>query len=267
MNNEYSVEEFAEEIAHPGRILLFIDDGGTPGKLLPNLVKNYKIYAGIIFLSDNYREFDISAKQSLDAIGANIKEFHAKEVVNPPSNSPWRGLSQQVRLNTLSEWGAFLKKYSIDILHLSIGSEQYDEFGKSPLVSPGKWIENHEQGLEKVFLINMLTELRNTYKTEDIIFIQDAKANQVEPVFKPCINPDLNIFKNSIFYLPSEMICGLQLADLAAYLLNRLHHIQNRAQSGKISAFDLMIFQIYNSVKDMTRNVLLGKRVKLPAAD
>ena len=60
----------------------------------------------------------------------------------------------------------------MNILHLSIGSEQYDEFGQFPLVPLGKWIENHEQGLGKVFLISMLTELRNTYKTEDIIFIQ-----------------------------------------------------------------------------------------------
>jgi len=66
----------------------------------------------------------------------------------------------------------------------------------------------------------------------------------------------MNIYQNGIFYLPSNIIPGLQLADLAAYLINRVSYIKERAEKGKESPFDNELLEIYDHTKNKFKNLL-----------
>jgi hypothetical protein len=54
--------------------------------------------------------------------------------------------------------------------------------------------------------------------------------------------PDANVFDDGVFRLDSKLVPGLQLADLAAFPLNRIHHIRARREQGRKPApFDGII--------------------------
>jgi len=57
------------------------------------------------------------------------------------------------------------------------------------------------------------------------------------------------VYKGGIIYAESWREEGLQLADLAAYTLNRVFHIKQRLADGKANRFDEVIDGLYKRLR------------------
>lgn len=75
-----------------GRILIFVDDSGTPQKPLPKLAGDYALMCGICMESEKYKAVKKELRAVLNELG--IDEFHAKNIVYPGS-SQWRKVRPQ----------------------------------------------------------------------------------------------------------------------------------------------------------------------------
>lgn len=170
MKEEYI--DLRKEVRKPGRLLLFADDSGTPNQPFPPLVKDFKIYSGILMESDRYNEFSQKAYQSL-LLGLSDEnmEFHASDIVT--GNKKYSGILKEQRLDLINQWGEFLNEYVWLVPHLNIGSEQYNQLCNTAKKN-NKFIPSKlEQGLQKAFYNGLLEKLDALPIDDEIIIIQD----------------------------------------------------------------------------------------------
>jgi hypothetical protein len=270
-DTKYSTVQLREEISRPNRLLIFVDDSGTPGQLNQYLAKDFVIYSAIFMNSDNYHKFSECALNTFKECELTIHEFHTTDMVQGIKD--WENIPITKRLSIIKKWGEFLERYVEIIPHLNIGSEQYNEMmdqAKSQNVNIEKKQKN---GLYKAFKIFLYKKLVHYYNNQEIIIIQD-EINQKQSCYYVIKNPsNLKIFKNAIFYQNSRGFLGLQLADLAAYIINRMHIISSRIPENngiktviseenlkrfsEENPFDKIIFEIYKTIHDKNKIILL----------
>lgn len=168
-----STDELRKEVRKPGRLLLFVDDSGTPNQPFPPLVENFKIYSGIIIESDKYNEFSERAYQSFSnlSLSDNEKEFHSSEIVS--GKNQWKGIKIQKRLDIINQWGDFLNEYVLLVPHLNIGSEQYNELCETAKNNNYSEPQKLENGLQTFFYKGLLENLDALSIETEIIIIQD----------------------------------------------------------------------------------------------
>lgn len=59
-----------------------------------------------------------------------------------------------------------------------------------------------------------------------------------------------------MIHADSRVEMGLQLADFAAYTINRVYHVNQRQCDGKMSHFDELIKQAYERIKSKLLQLL-----------
>jgi len=227
--------------------VLYIDDSGTSAGALPEevLVSDFHLMAGVLIPSANHAGVESAHECWLNdankVAGQEVDEFHATELVNPKSGTVWHGVSISDRLTLLKTAYRMLIDHAAKVLHLHIGKDQYDDAVQQArdagCLKERRW-QNPRMGLDYVFSKSIGEHVEVDDGQLVIVHDDDGKN---KPRFQPYSGLPSMVWRSGIAYLPSSDLPGLQLADLAAYSLNRVYHAKHRRNQGNISPFDEMV--------------------------
>ena len=211
---------------------------------------NFVLICGVEINSGGYAEVCKRMNSRLQELGGNIREFHATEIVNPGTASPWRQISTDNRTACLSFLADILFNDCGKIYFCYIGKDQFKGLMQANNITGF----TQKSGLKKVFFNCLLSEV--LYKDEEIAIILDSDKALKDAIKTQQLNTTIKVHDNNIKYVSSDVEPGLQLADLAAYLYNRSFHLRQRAIDGKIGPFDQVIYEAFQKLSSKYRDLL-----------
>lgn len=226
-----------DTLIEPGRLLVFIDDGGTPERPLPNLVRDFALAVAVVIRSDDYPRFLVASAASLASVAPPPSEFHATEVVNPRSGTALREIGLDTRRHLFAEWCSLLAEFGTFLPYAFIGSEQYAEMRRSFTDRGIPVTPSHRESLHHVFLTCMFERVASRSGGEELVVIADNMDSRQNCVVE-WSHPRSGAYLGRIHYMPSHLVQGIQLADLLAYLMNRVYHRAHRRRQGRPCPFE-----------------------------
>jgi hypothetical protein len=249
-SNLKSGQQMLLELREPGKILIFVDETETSGKTISTLVPDFLLICGVEINSGGYAEVCKRMNSRLRELGGNIREFHATEIVNPGTASPWRQIPTDTRTACLSFLARILFNDCGKIYFCYIGKDQFESLMQANNITS----LTQKSGLKKVFFNALLSE--DFYKDQEIAIILDSDKALKDEIKIQQLNTKIKVHDNNIKIVSSEVESGLQLADFAAYLLNRSFHLEQRVIDGKIGPFDEVISEVLEKLSSKYRNLL-----------
>jgi len=224
-------------------MLVFVDESGTSGKPLPNLARDFFLMCGVCMPSERYKIARAEMIAALTKVSSGIEEFHATEIVNP-SKSEWKSLSFEARLNLL----ALLVDQLVDNAEFVglcyVSGEQYPQLVAAAGRDPGM---TYKTAVRKVFFDSLI----NLFRTSggDYAVIADSPKRLSNEIKIQRSSYPEGLLEEGVIYADSRHVAGLQLADLAAYMVNRSFHINQRQLDGKSNEFDRIVECALNRVR------------------
>src|SRR5258706_8719112 len=219
----YIRAEILAGLLDPGRRLVFIDDGGTPAKPLPDLARDFRVLCGVVVRSENYPNVTTRIPTELNRLPAEIREFHTNEVVNPGTRSAWSTISIDRRLALLWLVHALLVEYVDEILYCFVSGEQFETELRPRLLEAGLAFKDYKSALRHAFFNALVKCVEKT--PGEVAIIEDASEELSGSIKVQQFVSTYGFYQGGVIIVDSSMVEGLQLADLAAWLFNRLHHV------------------------------------------
>ena len=213
-------KQFEQALLVPGRILVFLDDSELSGVFEGPV----DLYGGVVLRSDDYANVEATLAGILSGY-PKAKELHAVEVMNPSKAAEgWTNYSMEQRRDVFARWGACLSSAHLTIPYLYLRRDQWQELLEQGHAQQGQVDilkgkqRKPEEAVRRVALDLLARFIHANYGEQVAIFVQDAKANQVQE--SRFIGHE-NVFECSLFHAFSHLVAGLQLADLAIYSISR----------------------------------------------
>lgn len=252
-----SAEQVLAELTRPGRDVAFIDETGTHGKPLAVLAGDFCLMCAVVVPSESYQFIKTTILNALHNFqsASGVREFHANEIVNPSSQSAWKKVSLADRLGAFDLMSNLLIEVAKSILYVYVSGEQYFDELAPQIQAAGEKEPSHKKALEKVFFKALLGHLEDRGETIPAIVVDSTTAlpNGIHAIR----NTD-NVYAEGILHADSRMEEGLQLADLAAYTLNRVFHVKQRQLDGKLGRFDAPIQTLYWRMQPKMTDLLVS---------
>lgn len=237
------------------RILVFVDESGTPGKPIPVLAGDFRLFCAVLVPSDRYDAAKRSLSRRLRELDAGLREFHAIEIVNPGSKSAWRALSADKRFHVLEFLAAQLVEHAALLAYVYVSGEQFNAELLPRILERGGAELDHEAVLKDVFFKVLLQFMRRM--GDEMAIIADSPTALPDKIKIQDVRDPTGLYQRGIIYAESWREEGLQLADLAAYTLNRVFHIKQRRADGRASRFDDVIDGLIEELRTKTVNLLM----------
>ena len=246
-----SGDEILTGLEIAGRTLLFVDESGTSGKPLQNLEKDFMVFCGVEIASGDYSTVCRRMKDKLCSINSEVKEFHATEIVNPKKKSPWFTSTYQERIESLMLLKELFCEFCIIAPYCYISKKQYQSLVHGTVAEA----LSHKDGLKKVFFDAVLSTGDLEDKNYAVIFDSEKKLKD-EILIKSLSLESGLVYENGVIIVSSEALPGLQLADFAVYVLNRMHHSVQRLKNGNDNHFDTVIIDAASDMRDKYLDLL-----------
>lgn len=246
------VAQILAELPAPGRLLAFVDDGGTPGKQIPNLAKDFQVLCAVVLPAEAYLEVkaEIRSRDYLSRRG--LEEFHSTNIVNP-GRSGWSRIPSGERIEVLQLLYKLVSRHATTILYGYISGEQWE--GEMRVQLPPRLQEvTTREALEHVFFNGLIKHLRGL--STDFGVVMDAKMAMKNSIaVHECVDPT-GLYEGGLIEVDSRIELGVQLADLAAYTFNRLYHIDHREKRKDPSRFDGPVAAGFRLLSPLMKDVL-----------
>lgn len=242
------------DLCVPGRRLIFVDDGGTPGRPLNNLAVNFTLLCGVIMPSSIYSSVTEQIRAGLSTLPPEITEYHATEILNPSSKSPWKKASLEQRKQSVELLLSLLAQNAELIVHCHLSDEQFQAEFLPKITAAGQPPVKYKKALEKVFF-NCLVRYLQPGLAANAIVVDSDVALLDEIKIRGWAIPG-QIYEDGPIFAGSSDVEGLQLADFAAFLLNRIHHVRQRALNGKDNEFDRFFLEAVEILRPKLRHML-----------
>jgi hypothetical protein len=247
-----SLTDLFAAMEEPGHLLVFVDDGGTPSRPIPTLVRDFAVYAAVLIPSDAYSSLIDHAELTLRQVVPQAPEFHATEVVNPKRDSPFFGRPVADRVQLIERWGDLVVRYAQRVPYGYIGVDQHRQLQEEhPALDVPS---DHHAALRLAFYSAMFKMVRQWHPLGSLIVVED-ECNTRRLCSEVVILPRVGALNDSIHYLPSHLTVGLQLADLVAYAVNRQFHSRWRQRQGKHGIFDSALAQLLDRLRGQLYHV------------
>ena len=202
------------ELAVPGRVLAFCDETDLTGKEgTATMRADIHLHAAVVLPSDGYGVLAASLAAALEAFG--VEEFHATDIVNNGKKSAWYERSFEDRLAALTTVCDALDASGAHVYYVHIPKEQYDGFVAA--LPPGALPEDHKDAVKACFRASIVAFLDTA--TPAIIVADKDKNTKSIGLAK--VDGGEHLIGGGIVLAGSEQIIGLQLADVAAYVVGR----------------------------------------------
>ncbi len=173
---------------------------------------------------------------ALGKLSPRIDEFHATEIVNPKSKSEWKSVSPEIRLHLLELLIGLLADNAEFVGLCYVSGKDYHRMLAAAAKDPGM---TQKTALWKVFFDCLIEVFRK--RGEDYAVVVDS-PKRLRNVIKIHASRYPEGLYEGVIFADSRDEKGLQLADLAAYMVNRSHHIAQREADGKLlNQFDRLI--------------------------
>ena len=230
-----------EKLLSPGLMVAFLDDSGTSGNPIATLAEDTKFVCAVVMQSDEYREVHLSLTEWLERLG--VSGFHATEIFNPESDSQWHAKEPGERVMALQFLYDMLAAADCRLLWCPISSEQFSELRAEAQLRRSVSI-GQKAALARVVHNALIVRFQNYGDGRLAIVCEDDKGKEqvrLQPLGK-------ELFAGGIIHArKSAGIRGLELADAAAFLLNRVHHTHSK-DSGDLNSFDRLIAKAWKSL-------------------
>ncbi|PRQ03494.1 hypothetical protein ENSA5_15240 [Enhygromyxa salina] len=258
-----SYDDIIQAITVDRHSVVCIDDGGSPHHKLGAefLVQGFHLFVAIVCSPESYIELTAAhedwKKKAAERLGiSRDPELHAADLNIPKSNSTWKGVDSEVRANLMREAADKFLPHVDKVAYGYIGKDQHLEIMSHPGVqsaveSQGDLAERFKdvkKGLELTFY-KALSNLLAQSTAETFIVMQDAgriAPENIETIFQPHVN----IWESSVIHLDSEVIAGIQVADLISWSLNREAFTKSRISQGDDpTPFGMIANEVRKAVK------------------
>jgi hypothetical protein len=248
-------EEILEGLCVPRRRLVFVDESETPGKPLPRLAANYRVMCGVSMVSEKYEAVGPLLRSTLQDLG--VDEFHATDIVHPTSESPWRRIRSKRRKRTLSFLQDVLTENADTIFFCYVSGQQYyDQLKPKVLAANGPDL-SHKDALYKAFFNGLIPHLQLAGVPTAILIDSTLPLGDEAIGLQRICGPHGLFYEGSVIHIDSRVEVGIQLADFVAYMLNRVHHINQRQIDGRVNAFDEIVMTGVKRMESKFRNLLV----------
>jgi hypothetical protein len=240
-----SGHEILSEKVQNGRILLFVDESGTSGKPLSNLEENFMVICGVEIASRNYENIRMLMKEKLSSISSDVHEFHTTEIFNPKKQSPWREATFEERKDSLLFLKGLFCDFCIRAPFLYITGDQYHALIRG---TDAEGLSQKE-GIKRVFFNRIFQNKKIV--NENYAVIYDSEKNLQDEIKIQCVSLNAgSMYEDGIIIVDSKNSLGLQIADFAVYILNRMHHSVQRMKDSNDNGLDRVILESLIDMKD-----------------
>lgn len=203
-------------LTEPGRTLVFCDDTDIAPQPVPWLQPELRILVAVEISSEAYTVAAAELAARLAILG--MPEFHATEIANPGGKSPWKAVSSDERASALHFLADVLNASGARVHQAHVPKAQFAEV-KAEAELTGKVGVGFKMGLKRVFLRCLFDHLAAAGGEAIVVLDQD----------KPLAKPVVEHWPEAAFLVGGGPIAarsidvpGLQLADMAAWSINRM---------------------------------------------
>lgn len=254
---------------------VFIDDTGSQGQKqnLPHLPDDRFTWAGIIIPprlgGQVFHYMDELLGKGQNKYG--IDEFHFVEIFGGKNN--WQNVDVKERLNIFRVFADFIgqKKFEIASATLEDADDHLDNKFPRSLIIKGKDMKDPKI-LSLYILLRRVAEILDKLEWTNTLVVIDEGIQKKQSLIK-CNKFPSSFRKGEIHFASSREVTPLQLADFAAYSLNRMQivcakYIENSRSLGFID-FGFMdatgpIVSLYkNTIRHDIKVKISRKRTKL----
>lgn len=237
-----------DELLVPGRRLVFCDDTDLDGKAVAALEPDIRILVAVQIGSEAYAP--AAAQISAYLAGLGMPEFHSTEIAIPKSNSPWKSVPTEQRIEALAWLGTLFGTLDAKVSYARIPKAQFHEL-KAQAQDLGTVGVGFKSGLKRVFLRCLFEELEQADEPGMIVLDQEGITN--EPTVEHWPEGKFLVGGGPIV-APSHDVPGLQLADLAAWSIGRMLRHRERFNEGVATPFDQVALEVvagFDGLRDM----------------
>jgi hypothetical protein len=251
-----SAEEILAGLYKPGRDVAFVDETGTSKKPLSVLAGDFCLICAVVIPSEKYQHAKVAIQKALRDIGGGVRELHATEIVNPGSSSAWKGVPLEKRLAALHLGSELLVHITQLVAYIYVSGEQYYAQLVPQIEAAGVQVTEHKAALKKVFFACLLERLRRPGR--EVAVVLDSETPIPDAIKIQGIRKPEGFYEGGVIYAESWVEEGLQLADLAAYTLNRIFHVKQRRLDGKSGLFDGPIETLHERLRPKLVDLLVS---------
>jgi hypothetical protein len=269
-----TLDQFMQGFQYPNRLAVFVDDTGSPAGIPGILVNDFVAYSAVVVRTERLAELDAAHDMLLCDYPA-VREFHANEV--RLGKKGWAAFPPEQRLAALAFWRDQLLRLVEIVPYVYIGAEQFLTAIKPRLDSAmaagqikeveGLDWNDHKSITRRVFVTALPNWLRSRLRNDGVILTRDLQ-NQEPRGLDEIWESGSGVHMSGVFRLDSMELAGLQLADLAAYPLTRIHYVRRLLRAGKrLDDFDQLLVDLlmksgrhlYTDILGGTLDDLLGR--------
>jgi len=258
---------------------VFIDDTGSPGetsyKFLPS---GRKTWVAVVIPPSQMKETLINFNTLLNSLKKQfgVSEFHFTDIFG--GNREYRNISWANRLGIINTLAKAFENYKYTIIQQSLEPSQLSEW-KNMLELPIKLPFFNFKKVEDIALFILILKIRSyiqgqqsTEKGEAHVIVDEGwKKNNVALISEIIFGKELD--RSKICFGSSKNIVLLQLADFAAFVLNRMQIVGSKDVVSKKELHFLKVTKpmthLYRDVsrKQMLINNKTGKSQPINALD
>ena len=210
----HTLSTLIAELAVPGRILAFCDETDLTGKDgTSTMVAGIHLHAAVVLPSGGYAALAASLAAAHETFG--VEEFHAVDIVMNGKESVWYERSPEDRLAALTTICDALDACGAHVYYVHIPKGQYDQFVAA--LPPGTLPEDHMDAVKACFRASIVAFLDTA--TPAIVVADKDKNTKSIGLAK--VDGGDHLVGGGIILAGSEQVIGLQLADVAAYVVGR----------------------------------------------
>lgn len=231
-----SATALTDQLAIAGQTLVFCDDTDIAEQPVATLQPDLRILVAVQMPSENYAALDATLTAALDQYG--VQEFHATDIAS--GNHGWKGRSEEERASALTFVADQLATYGGRIGAVWLPKGQYPQIRKDA-EKLGKVGVGFKHGLRRVLVRSVVERLATGTRPAMLWLDQD----------NPLAEPKVEHWPEATFLVgggpvvaPSHLVRGLQLADLAAWSVQRYQIRRASFDDGAVTEIDKVAMSV-----------------------
>ena len=224
------------ELFRVGITLVFCDDSDIAEQPVPSLRPDLRVLVAVQITSDSYRSLNEAIASALTRF--NVHEFHATDIAT--GNGAWKERSENIRLEALRHLADLFSQYALRVGAVWLPKQQYPTLRQSAKRF-GRVNAGFKQGLKRVLVRGLAERLAAGTRPAMLWLDQD----------KPICEAKVEDWPEARFLVgggpivaPSHSVSGLQVADLAAWSVQRYLVRRNRFDNDSASDFDHIALEV-----------------------
>lgn len=237
---------FADELKSGKHFGVFIDDTGSPGLDTPGLNMNRKTWVAVIIPPHQMPEVMEQLPEALSYLkemGINDPEFHFKDIL--AGKGDYKKVDLQVRLGIFRFMAHIFGQYKFPVL-----VQTFDPINSAEILASSSFSKsfgplqfNKHDDLALIFLLlrvrQYLKERTEGSKTACVV-VDEGRLKDGRTIVMPGLAPEF--LHGAILFAGSRKVKPIQLADFAAFALNKWQLLRVKSELNDIDKTLLAIF-------------------------